>query len=403
MEPYSHVDQAAEFEPTDAYARLREQCPVHHETAHDPPFYVLSRYADVQCALKAPGRWGNTDGPGVFYQEGGVLGSADDPDHARQRRILRPAFLPVAISALAPQVEAMADSFFDSFVADGEGDFVELFAFPFPAMVIGEILGVRYEDRDDFRAWTTTTVEALTGGDLAAYEVAKALTGDYIEARMDERDALLDATADDRSAHVIADTIPNDALSLMVHARRRGELTTLEARRLGHQLIVAGHETTTSLLGFMLYRLIERPELMVALRDDRSLLPLAIEEALRFDSPVQGLFRTNAKPETVHDVELAKRTKVQLLYASANRDPHRFERPDEFRLDRPLDEVRRHLAFGWGIHFCIGAPLARLELRVAFERVLDRMTGITLAGEATRNSSFVLRGLTSLPIRWTAA
>ncbi len=393
MEPYSHVAQAAVFEPTDSYADLRERCPVHHEADHDPPFYVLSRYADVQQALKCPGQWGNTDGPGVFYQDGGVLGSADDPDHARQRRILRPAFLPVAISAMTAPVEAMADSLLDTFVADGEGDFVELFAFPFPAMVIGEILGVRYEDRERFRAWTATTVEALTGGDLHAYEIAKGLTGDYIEARMSERDDLLDA----------GEPIPADALSLMVHACRHGELTTVEARRLGHQLIVAGHETTTSLLGFMLYRLIERPELMDALRADRGLLPLAIEEALRFDSPVQGLFRTNATATTIHDVSLNERTKMQLLFASANRDPERFERADEFRLDRPLDEVRRHLAFGWGIHFCIGAPLARLELRVAFERILDRMTDIRLAGTPRRNTSFVLRGLTSLPISWSPA
>ena len=399
MEPYSHIAQAAVFEPTDAYGDLRTRCPVHHEADHDPPFYVLSRYSDVQQLLKCPSQWGNTDGPGVFYQDGGVLGSADDPEHARQRRILRPVFLPVAIAAMTTQVEAMADSLFDTFIADGEGDFVELFTFPFPAMVIGEILGVRSEDRDRFRAWTTTTVDALTGGDLAAYEVAKGLTGDYIEARMDEREAVLDAHCGPDDAQLI----PADALSLMLLARRRGELTTTEARRLGHQLIVAGHETTTSLLGFMLYRLIERPELMDALRADRSLLPLAIEEALRFDSPVQGLFRTNASTTTIHDVSLNERTKMQLLFASANRDPERFERPDEFRLDRPLDEVRRHLAFGWGIHFCIGAPLARLELRVAFERVLDRMADIRLAGPAVRNTSFVLRGLTSLPITWSPA
>ncbi len=399
MESYSHVAQAAVFEPTEAYSDLRERCPVHHEADHDPPFYVLSRYADVQQALKCPGQWGNTDGPGVFYQDGGVLGSADDPEHARQRRILRPAFLPVAIASMTAQVTEMADSLLDSFIADGEGDFVELFAFPFPAMVIGEILGVRYEDRERFRAWTATTVEALTGGDLHAYEIAKGLTGDYIEERMTERDATLDAAGQPDDPALI----PPDALSLMVLARRRGELTTVEARRLGHQLIVAGHETTTSLLGFMLYRLIERPELMGALRADRSLLPLAIEEALRFDSPVQGLFRTNASATTVHDTALNERTKMQLLFASANRDPERFERPDEFRLDRPLDEVRRHLAFGWGIHFCIGAPLARLELRVAFERVLARLADIRLAGPPRRNTSFVLRGLTSLPIQWSPA
>jgi cytochrome P450 len=151
----------------------------------------------------------------------------------------------------------------------------------------------------------------------------------------------------------------------------------------------------------MLLRLIERPALMEALRDDPSLIPTAVEEALRFDSPVSGLFRTNASPCELGGEDIPERSKLQILFGSANRDPDRFEAPDEFRLDREPNELRRHVAFGWGIHFCIGAPLARQETRITFERLLARVDHLELAGEPRRNDSYVLHGLTHLPLRWT--
>ena len=399
---YSHLTRAIEFEPSGAFQHLRERCPLHHEVDHDPPFYVLSRFRDVVEVLKQPDLWGNGDGPGVFYQESGVLGSADNPDHARQRRVLQSAFLPTAIARLEPRVAALADELFDEIVPLGEGDFVELFAAPFPAIVIGELLGVGAEHRDDFHRWSLAAVSALTGGDVEGYEEAKQAIGDCIEAGVDERALALDAAHGAEGQDPLGTVIPADVSSIMLLAERAGLLSRLELRHLGYQLLVAGHETTTSLIGLMLYRLIERPPLMAQLRADPSLIPTAIEEALRFDSPVQGLFRTNASECSVLGQPIAERSKMQLLYASANRDPGRFETPDEFRLDREPNELRRHVAFGWGIHFCIGAPLARQETRITFERLLARMDDIELAGEPRRNESFVLHGLTSLPIRWKA-
>jgi cytochrome P450 len=387
---YSHVESAHVFEPFADYAELRRQCPLHAEVEHEPPFYVLTRFHDIVGVLKQPGLWGNRDGPGVFHQEAGVLGSADDPDHARHRRTLRSAFLPTAIARLEPRVAAIADELFDDIVPRGEGDFVEAYAYPFPAIVIGELLGVRPEDRDDFRHWSLIAVSALTGGDLGAYEEAKNAIADCVEVQVMAREQQLAAGAE-----------PDDVCGLLAVAHRDGVLSREELRHLGYQLLVAGHETTTSLIGLMLYRLIERPELMARLRRDPSLVPHAIEEALRFDSPVQGLFRTNATECTLAGATLPARTKMQLLFGSANRDPEQWDAPDEFRLDRDIDELRRHVAFGWGIHYCIGAPLARLETRLTFERILDRMDDIELAGPAQRNESFVLRGLTSLPLRWT--
>jgi len=390
-QPYSHIDSSKSFEPTVGYRQLREQCPVHHVADHDPPFYVVSRFDDVVAILKQPALWTNRDGPGVFYQETGVLGTTDDPDHARHRAVLRRSFVPTNINLLEPTMTAFADELLDRMLPMGEGDFVPMFAAPLPAMAICELLGVRPGDRDMFHDLTTSVAMALTGGDLVAYERARDTLGDYIDELLSERE------------HQPDDELPDDVLTAMLHARRDGTLSPAEIRHLGHQLLIAGHETTTSLLGMMMLRLLEHPEAMRRLRDDPTLIAGAVEEALRYDSPVNGLFRTNAETCALHDVEIPERSKLQILYASANRDPEQFTDPDEFIIDRPRHEVARHVAFGWGIHFCIGAPLARLEARVAFERLLARTSTIELAGSPVRNESFVLHGLTSLPLRWTAA
>ncbi len=391
MDPqYRHVDNARTFEPTEHYGTLREGCPVHHVADHEPPFFVISRFDDVVETLKDHNRWINREGPGVFYQGGGVLGTTDDPDHARHRRVLRSAFVPTAIERLEPQVSEIASALFDEMIPLGSGDFIEHIAAPLPALAIAELLGVRGEQRQHFQRWSTDAVNALTGGDVNQYHAAKAALEDCVEGGVDERDTL----------HSTGAAGPDDVLTLLADARRDGTISTQEARHLGYQLLVAGHETTTSLIGLMLYRLIERPTLMQRLRAEPELVPNAIEEALRFDSPVHGLFRTNGNDCTLHDTTIPAGSKVQLLYASANRDPDRFEAPDEFRVDRERVEIGHHVAFGWGIHHCIGAPLARLTTRVAFRTLLARMTDIEIVGPAVRNDSFVLHGLVSLPISW---
>lgn len=392
MNTIRQVDAARRFEPTEHYAQWRAACPLHHEADHDPPFYVLSRFGDVLDVLKHPDLWSNRDGPGVQYLDPGVLGSADEPDHGRHRRVLRAAFVPNAVKRLEPQLRAIANELIDAFVDAGECDFAQQFAAPFPALAIAELLGIRTDERADFGRWSEQAVAALTGGNLEAYYRAKRALEDYVEAGCDDRARSLE----DEGA------ITDDVLSVLTLARRDGTLTNQEVRHLGYQLLVAGHETTTSLLGMLLYRLLQQPALMSAIRQDLDLIPVAVEEALRFDSPVHGLFRTNAEDCVLHGETLSARTKLQVCYAAANRDPAQFDEPDEFKLDRARSESARHVAFGWGIHFCIGAPLARLEAKIAFEQLLARLTHIELAGEPIRNDSFVLHGLTHLPIRFEA-
>ena len=389
---YSHLEHANDLEPAAGHHHLIEHCPLHKEDTFDPPFYVVSRHEDVLSMLTDPAQWTNGDGPGVFFQEGGVLGSADDPDHRRQRKVLQDGFRPAAIASLAPRVDIIGRELWDrAFASDGEGDFVTLFAFPFPAIVIAEMLGIRPEDREQFGHWSDDIVNGLGGGDLSLVAIANEGIYGFVDALVAERQEILER----------GETPPDDLLSVLTVAYRNGDLQYGEVRRLSQQVLVAGHETTASLLSLMLYRLIQQPELVDLLRSDPSLIPWAVEEFLRYDSPVQGLFRTNRDECVVHGEKIEADTKVQLLFAAANRDPEVWQDPDDIQLDRFGPGSKPHLAFGWGVHHCIGNVLARREGQLALRWMVETFEKVELIGPVQVNQPFILRGLTTLPIRWT--
>ena len=389
---YSHLEHANDLEPAAGHHHLIEHCPLHKEDTFDPPFYVVSRHEDVLSMLTDPAQWTNGDGPGVFFQEGGVLGSADDPDHRRQRKVLQDGFRPAAIASLAPRVDIIGRELWDkAFASDGEGDFVTLFAFPFPAIVIAEMLGIRPEDREQFGHWSDDIVNGLGGGDLSLVAIANEGIYGFVDALVAERQEILER----------GETPPDDLLSVLTVAYRNGDVQYGEVRRLSQQVLVAGHETTASLLSLMLYRLIQQPELSDLLRADPSLIPWAVEEFLRYDSPVQGLFRTNRDECVVHGEKIEADTKVQLLFAAANRDPEVWQDPDDIQLDRFGPGTKPHLAFGWGVHHCIGNVLARREGQLALRWMVETFEKVELIGPVQVNQPFILRGLTTLPIRWT--
>ena len=389
---YSHLEHANDLEPAAGHHHLIEHCPLHKEETFDPPFYVVSRHEDVLSMLTDPAQWTNGDGPGVFFQEGGVLGSADDPDHRRQRKVLQDGFRPAAIASLAPRVDIIGRELWDkAFASDGEGDFVTLFAFPFPAIVIAEMLGIRPEDREQFGHWSDDIVNGLGGGDLSLVAIANEGIYGFVDALVAERQEILER----------GETPPDDLLTVLTLAYRNGDLQYGEVRRLSQQVLVAGHETTASLLSLMLYRLIQQPELVDLLRADPSLIPWAVEEFLRYDSPVQGLFRTNQDECVVHGERIEAGTKVQLLFAAANRDPEVWQDPDDIQLDRFGPGSKPHLAFGWGVHHCIGNVLARREGQLALRWMVETFEKVELIGPVQVNQPFILRGLTTLPIRWT--
>ena len=389
---YSHLEHANDLEPSVGHHHLIERCPIHREESFDPPFFVVSRHEDVLSMVTDPELWQNGSGPGVFHQTGGVLGSADDPDHRRQRKVLQDGFRPAAVQSLAPRVEQIGRKLRDdAFSADGAGDFVRLFAFPFPAIVIAEMLGIRSEDRDQFGHWSDDIVNGLGGGDLRLVEKANEGIYALVDDLVVERRTIIEAGGEP----------PDDLVTVLTRAHLAGDLAYGEVRRLCQQVLVAGHETTASLLSLMLYRLITQPRLVDELRADPERIPWAVEEFLRYDSPVQGLFRTNSRECEVRGETIAPGTKMQLLFAAANRDPRVWNEPDTIDFDRFGPGSRPHLAFGWGVHHCIGNVLARREGQLALRWMIDTFETVELTGEVKVNQPFILRGLTTLPIRWT--
>jgi cytochrome P450 len=389
---YSHLAHANDVEPSGGHRVLRDECPLHREDAHDPPFHVVSRHEDVFGMLTEPHLWRNGFGVGIDPQPGGVLGTTDDPDHRRQRRVLQDSFRPAAIARLDAEVERVGDELWRrAFADDGQGDFVRLFAFPFPAVVIAALLGVPVDRRDDFGRWSDDIVNSLGGADHTLAEEANRHIFALVDELVAERTAL----------HERGRTLPDDVLSVMTVAKLDGTLSHGEVRRLSQQLLVAGHETTASLISLMLYRLIGRPDVVEQLRSDPVLIPSAVEEFLRYDSPVQGLFRVNPEPATLIETALPANSRVQVLFASANRDERVWEDPDEIRIDRHGPGTLPHLAFGWGIHHCIGAALARREGQLALRWIVERFESIEVIGDVAVNEPFILGGLTTLPVRGT--
>jgi cytochrome P450 len=281
----------------------------------------------------------------------------------------------------------------DGFVDRGTADLVGDFAYPLPVIVIAEMLGVSRDDRATFKQWSDDMVAGQSG--------AEGSLAPDLRARDEFNAYFAEALARRRDLETKGEALPDDLVSALFLADYDGRrLDEAQALNTLQQLLVAGNETTTSLLSNLFYRLFQQPEQLAQVRDEPALVEAAVEESLRFDSPVQGLFRTNSRPTTVHGVDLEQDTKVMVLYASANRDPEVWERPDEFDIDRDLTELRRHYAFGHGVHLCLGAPLARLEGRIGVETLLSRLPGLRPAGEPELMAPMLMRGFRRMPIAW---
>lgn len=394
---FSLVSESFQADPPATFARLRERCPVHHTTV-PAPHYSLSREADVTGALRDHELWSSAAGPGLAHAEAGrgVLVSSDPPVHTEERLAISRAFRPSVLEAMEPDIRALVDGLMDGIVERGRGDLIADLASPIPLAVMCWLLGTPVEDIPRFRSWVLPMAEAVSmvGGHqadeavVAAYEQFYAYFGPHIQARA--------------AAIASGQTVPPDLLTRLLTVVRAG-------RSLSHQqvlgfcqfLLVAGSETTTLLIGNVVHRLMQHPDQMALVRADRSLVPAAIEESLRFDSPVHGLFRTNTRPVGLHGVQIPAGSKVYMLFGSANRDPEAWDDPDRFDVTRdPADLRKRHAAFGVGIHYCLGAPLSRIEARLALDAVIDRMPNLRPDGDPTGVKAGVLNGFETLPVRW---
>jgi cytochrome P450 len=387
-------------DPAAAYARLRAECPVHRTDELGRPLYSVAAAADVHAILTDPRTWSNTRGPGIVDSTSGAgdMQHDDPPEHTRRRTFARPWFLPAAVAELEPAIRDVAVTLVEAMAgrdhADRHADLYAELALPLPVTSFCAIMGIDIADREQFLRWADELVVAMAYPERGTD--ARRQLSRFTEAEVLRRRVMADA----------GEPPPSGLLShLAVSAYRDGQRMPLrEVVNMINQLLIAGHETTTSLITNCVWRLLEaRQERWARVVAEPSLVANAVEESLRFDPPVLGLCRTNNCDVVLGDVEIPAESKVMVLYASANRDPARFERADEFVLDRPLLETRRHYSFSWGIHHCLGAPLARLTARVAVEELAGRLPSVRLAGPTSRVPSPFLWGRKSLPVTWEAS
>ena len=315
----------------------------------------------------------------------------DPPEHTRRRNFARSWFLPQAVAALEPAVRTVAVEHIERIAPLGAADLYPTVALPLPVTSFCAIMGIDLADREQFLHWADELVTSLaySGAGGSARRDLNAFTSTEVQRRRDLADAG-QPVPEGLLSHLAVDTYSDD-----------GRMPLTEVVNMVNQLLIAGHETTTSLITNCVWRLLEEPETrwnrVIAEQD---LIPRAVEESLRFDPPVLGLCRTSEHDQSLAGVDIPAGDKIMVLYASANRDPERFERADEFVLDRPLLETRRHYSFSWGIHHCLGAPLARLTARIALEELTTRLPSLRLDGPTTRVPSPFLWGRKSLPVRW---
>jgi cytochrome P450 len=308
--------------------------------------------------------------------------AADPPDHTRLRRLVAAAFTVRRIEALRPRMEQITDDLLDAMAGRDRLDLIDAFAFPLPVQVICELLGVPAGDRDDFRAWSN----AIVGG---------VPFRDRLPGAMQAMVSYIRALIADRRAHG-----GDDLLTGLIEVRDRADrLSEDELSSMVFLLLVAGHETTVNLIGNGVLLLLSRRERWERLRADPALLPTAIEEFLRYEGPVEtATFRVTTEPVEIGGCPVPAGRLVLVVLLSANRDEDRFAEPDAVRLDRTQNP---HLAFGHGIHYCLGAPLARLEAQIAFTKLMARRPGLRLGvgeHELSWRPGILMRGLQSLPV-----
>ncbi len=377
---------APEFraDPYPVYAGLRRDYPVYRSERFG--FYLVSRYDDVVHVLKNPTLFSSTAiNTNIRGRPTRTIINTDPPLHTRMRNLVNRAFTPRMVADLEPRIREITRELLDRVAPKGETDLVRDLAIPLPVTVIAEILGVDPERRDDFKRWST----AVVAGDAATTDAERAA----IERDLEDFQDYFEAVIEERRSQPRGD----DLIRALIRAQEDEQLLSADdVLAFTALLLIAGNETTTNLIGNAVLALIEHPAELANVLDDPALVPNLLEEALRYDSPVQFLFRTTTEDTEVGGVLIADGAAVIPLYASANRDERKFPDPDRFDVTR---NAQGHVAFGYGVHFCLGAPLARLEARAALEQVLLRLPNLRRAGDhVERISSPFLRGLKSLPL-----
>lgn len=404
---YSLLDPQVMASPWEFYARLHAECPVYKMP--DTGIYVVTRYDDIQTVVRDPKTYSNVilamealqGDNGRRYQdmlrEKGyehvhVLHRADPPKHARHRKMVDRVFSGQRVRALVPEVEKLAHELVDRFIDRGECELIRDFALPLPGMILGEQLGLDKHEFARFQSWALAML--ATSNEIMDEERLRAIADIELDAQQ-----YLAAIFESRRQNPTGDLISD-----LVHSAIEGEepFTMHELQNLLHQLITGGYETTTSAIGHGLWLLIRYPEQYAKLRAKPELLKRYVEETLRFESPVQGLMRAVTCDTVLGGVQLKAGDTILVRYGAANQDPAKFPNPRTFDIER--GNAAAHVAFGSGIHTCLGQQLARQEIFTGLQVLLERMENFELARELPDPAyvfSLNFRPLKELPIRFT--
>lgn len=368
--------------PYEVYERLRSENPIHRMRLINA--WALTGYDDALAILQDHRRFSSGENK-LEYAPYRTMLDLDPPDHTRLRSLVSKAFTPRAVAALGPRIQEIVDELLDDLADSDSFDLISDFAFPFPVIVIAEMLGIPAEDRDKFNVWSNDIALAvepiLSGEEIVRVERASDEIIEYFEGVIEQRRR---EPRDDMLSALLAAEEAGDRLS---HDELLGTLMLL---------LVAGNETTRSLIGNGMLALLKNPEQLQQLREDSDLLGSAIDEMLRYDSPVQIIIRVVLEDTEFKGKQFRAGQKVIILVGAANRDPTVFSDPGAMDIGR---EEKSHISFGRGIHYCLGSPLALLEARVAFANLIERFSSIALVTEPEFRDQIVLRGVESLWIR----
>lgn len=374
-------------DPYPTYTRMREEEPVYHNS--DLGFWALSRFDDVLDGYRDWESYTSTRGIALGDAESATAPSMigmDPPDQTKLRKLVVRAFTPKRVGAMEPRIRSLTTRFLDTLCEEGECDLIARFAALLPSDVISTLLGAPPEIHSDLRIWTATVLTREDGvAELpqAAIEASANLVGSFQELIAEKRKRP-----------------GEDLTSALVQTELEGRrLTDAEVLGFCMLLITGGNETTEKLIANTVHQLARHPDQRAEVIADPSRIPAAVEESLRFRSPTQYMGRSTTRDIDLHGHTIPGGEKVLMLIGAANHDPRRFDEPDRFDIERDME---RHIAFGFGVHFCLGARLARLEARVAMEEIHARLPDYEVdeSGVSVVHATNVA-GLATLPIRFT--
>jgi cytochrome P450 family 142 subfamily A polypeptide 1 len=372
----------------DAYAWMRANAPVYFDERNQ--VWGIASYAALLAAEKDPKTFSNAGGIRPANGPIPMMIDMDDPEHWKRRKLVNKGFTPRRVRDSEQHIRAVCDEIVDKVCERGECDFVHDIAAPLPMILIGDMLGVAPEDRDDLLRWSDDMVSALSGS----------ATEEQMQRSVD---AMLGYT--EFCTHAVAQRQQqptDDLMSVLVHAEVDGDrLTDHDILHESLLILVGGDETTRHVISGGMEQLLLHPEQRKLLVDDPSKIPVAVEEMLRWVTPIKNMCRTLTRDVEFFGQEMKEGQEALLLFESANFDEEKFDAPERFDVERDPNE---HVAFGFGTHYCLGQALARLELKVMFETLLERMPDLELAADPAtlprRNATFI-SGLETMPVTFT--